>query len=57
MSTKNGLKAEIKLMKEQMVSKKLLLVRQSRLPWCWKSSHHWKSLGKQLFTLSAALSR
>lgn len=38
MSMKNGLKAEIKLMKEQMVSEKLLLLRQSRFPWCWKSS-------------------
>lgn len=57
MSMKNGLKAEIKLMKEQMISEKLLLMRQSRLPWCWKSSHHSKPLGKQLFTLSAALSK
>lgn len=29
---------------------KLLLVRQSRLSWCWELSHHWKPLGKQLFT-------
>lgn len=38
MSMKNGIKAEIKLMKEQMLSGKLLLVRQSRLSLCWKSS-------------------